>query len=229
MVSTSDANVGTPTFSTLTSYSIICFMSERGKGLSKEYILRQLIKYVALDQEDLYGSESEIYSDSVDTYASLASASGPTDYEISEAYFLGMSKEDRRDLLGVYCEKFWHDKDYKSLDELNLWTENMIKLRDRFYLEDPLEESAQKPGTKVEDLKLSDAFEKDGDRQGLFDLYTLKIKEDDSFPTLDELKKWTTEMLKIKVRYHLEDPLEQQEKAVEAKNLTKSKFRTGSN
>ena len=204
-------------------------MPEREKGLSKKYILSQLIKYVALDWKGLYGPESEIYSHKMNTYSSLASASGATEYEISEAYFLGISEEDRQSLLGVYCEKFWHDKDYESLDELNLWTKDMIKLRDRFHLEDPLEESAEGPEIKVEDLKLSDVFEKVGDRQGLFDLYTLKFKEDVSFPTLDELKKWTTEMLKIKLKYRLEDPLEQREKAVKAKNLTSPWFRPGLN
>ena len=182
-------------------------MVERKSSLNKNAVLQALITNIRKAESDPYSDDSVNYSNIADHHATLAKNLGATDFELSNAYLFAIPEEDRQDLFEVYCEKLWHDKDFKSFEELHHWTTDMITLRKKYNLKDPLEPEIKPTKKKESEKTLSEIFAADKYRQSLMELYCERLRNDDSFESLEELKEWAGEMLKIRNKYKLDDPL----------------------
>ena len=188
-------------------------MNERRTGLDKYAVLKALSTKIRSLETDPDSANSETDSGIADSYASLAKEMGATEFELADAYFSGIpEKENRQDLLDVYCEKLWHDKSFESFDELVDWSKDMIRLRNKYKLRDSLEPEMRSAKKNEDQQNISAAFRKEKDRQSLFDLYSFRLQEDESFESFEELEKWAGEMVKIRNKYNLKDTFTQEKK-----------------
>jgi hypothetical protein len=114
-------------------------MNERKSGFDKNAVLKALSDSVKKADSLPEGEERDAYDVLADRYFNLAEEMGATNFEITDAYFSATEQENRQGLFDTYCQQLWVSCDeFGSYEELRDWADDMIKIRDKYKLQDTL-------------------------------------------------------------------------------------------
>lgn len=115
-------------------------MGERENKLSKENVLKTFSRSVKRAWRLLDGKDNNTFESLAEGFADLAKDLGATDFELADAYLAGVSVKNRQDLFEVYCEKIGQENQFTSLEDVRRWADDMVKIRDKYNLKDPLKQ-----------------------------------------------------------------------------------------